>query len=126
MFESLTIFRTAGALANYAGRQEALIARNIANADTPGYRAQTLAPFAAMVDGPTAPQMRATRPGHLAAPEAMTAAAPQDRPTEAAPNGNTVAIEDEMVAASQTAQDHARAMAIYKHALTVLRLSLGR
>ena len=45
MFSKLTVFQTAHAMAVHAGARQALIAQNVANADTPGYRAKDLPSF---------------------------------------------------------------------------------
>jgi flagellar basal-body rod protein FlgB len=45
MYQNLSIFQAAGAMAKHAGARQAVVAQNVANADTPGYRAQTIAPF---------------------------------------------------------------------------------
>ena len=42
MFNGLAILKTASALAGHASARQAVIARNIANADTPGYRRKTI------------------------------------------------------------------------------------
>ena len=40
MFEGLEIFQLAGGVARHAASRQAVVAQNIANADTPGYRAR--------------------------------------------------------------------------------------
>ena len=45
MFEKLEIFRMSHAMATHAGARQAVVAQNMANADTPGYAARDLAPF---------------------------------------------------------------------------------
>jgi len=113
----------AQAMARYAGARQAAIATNIAQADTPGYRARDLPSFAesyAAADG----AMRATRPGHSTA-QAL-APASVDRPGTAAPNGNTVSLEGEMVKAVEARQQHDMALAILRSSSNILRLSLGR
>lgn len=124
MFESLDLFRTSAAMARHAGQRQAAAAINVANADTPGFRAQGLEPFAASFE---AEGMRATRPGHLGA------AAPgegeprlRDAGGEASPNGNTVSVEAEMLASVEATRQHNQALAVWRHGLTVLRTSLGR
>lgn len=122
MYESLDLLRTSAALARHAGARQALASANVANADTPGFRAQALPDFAGEVDGIS---LRATRPGHMAG-SGPAAARPRDEPGEAAPNGNTVSLEREMFAAAQAAREHSRALAIWRHATSVLRMTLGR
>lgn len=124
MFENLDVFRLSGAMAAHAGARQAVTAANIANADTPGYRAQVLGGFADSYGEGLA--LRTSRPGHLASDTGSTAARPVDAGGEAAPNGNTVSLETEMLASVDAAREHARALAIYRHGLTVLRTALGR
>lgn len=128
MFGKLEIFRMAQGLATHAAARQALIAQNVANADTPGYRARDLASFEEAYqtrgDG-----LRATRAGHGFAADAAwqpPAARDADRPGAAAPNGNNVSLEIEMMQAAQVKGDHDRALAIYQKSLDILRASLGR
>lgn len=124
MFQNLTVFSTAHAMAQHAGRAQAAAAQNVANADTPHYQRQTVAPFVASYqDG--APQMRATRAGHIQAGAKPQFAAPNTN-MESSPNGNTVSLEQEILASVDAKRQHDRALAIYKSSLTVLRASLGR
>ena len=126
MYQSLALFRTSAAMAQHAGDAQAQIARNIANADTPGYHAQRLTDFATTLRSAASTQMKATRPGHLGTSPTAKAAKIVDAGGEPAPNGNTVSVEDELLASAQIGSDHKRALAIYRHAMNVLRSSLGR
>lgn len=115
MFQQLAIMKMAGALAVHAGRRQEAIAENIAQADTPGYRARDLADFSAAylsADGGS--------PGPV--DEAIVV------PTAgaASPNGNTVSLEAEMVRAAEVKQQHDLALSVYRNMVGVLRTSLGR
>ena len=48
MFEKLELTRMAQALASHAGTRMGVIAENVANADTPGYKAKDIGSFAAI------------------------------------------------------------------------------
>jgi flagellar basal-body rod protein FlgB len=125
MFENLDVFRLSHALARHAGARQAVVAQNMANADTPGFAARDIAPFSAYLEGP--PGMRATRPGHLFAQDgALAFEARQERGAARDPNGNSVALETEMLRAVDVQRQHARALAIYRHGLTVLRTAISR
>lgn len=125
MFEKLEIVRTAQALAAHAGARQGLVARNIANADTPGYRAQDLPDFAETLAGDGA--MRATRAGHLGAGGAASAdPQPQVARNAAGPDGNGVSLEAEMVRAADIRQQHDLALSVYRSASGIIRTSLGR
>lgn len=127
MFSNLTVFQTARAMAMHAGARQALIAQNVANSDTPGYRARDLPPFSAAVSYREnfARTMRSSRQGHNFADAPMRLG--QLRPItqkDADPNDNGVSLEDEMVRAAEAKREHDRALAIYRSALTVLRSSI--
>lgn len=125
MFQNLEIFRMAQAMALHASARQSAVAANVANSDTPGYRSRDAAPFSesyrAAADG-----MRATRAGHLGAAGGLRATPLLDAGGEAAPNGNTVSLETEMVRAAEIRGQHDRALAIYTSSLTILRTALGR
>jgi flagellar basal-body rod protein FlgB len=124
MFQNLDIFRTAMALARHAGTQQALSAQNIANSDTPGYRAREMPEFQDTLRGSFTGQ-RATRDSHFHGTVEHVAAS-QVRDTALDPNGNSVSLEEEMVTATDAKRQHDRALAIYRSNLSVLRTSLGR
>jgi flagellar basal-body rod protein FlgB len=126
MFQNLTIFQTAADMAKHAGARQAVVARNVANADTPGFQAQRIAPFSESYRGGAHSTMKATRAGHLNAAQSTLDARVTNRPAEPSPNGNTVSIEDEMLSAVDVSREHSRALAVYRHALTVLRTTVGR
>lgn len=126
MYQSLEIFKMAQAMAVHAGDRQALVAQNVANADTPGYKPLDLPKFADSyaVDSKT---QRATRAGHLHGTTALSASEAGEATTVGgSPNGNGVSIEEEMLRAVEIKRQHGRALAIYKSSLGILRTSLGR
>ncbi len=129
MFEKLEIFRMAQAMAVHASARQSLIAENVAQADTPGYKARDIASFAEMYRDQTKPQiLRTTRPGHFGAapPLQFSESLAVMSDGNESPNGNTVSLEAEMVKAADVRQENDMAIAIYKSALGILRTSLGR
>ena len=68
MFERLNVFNIAYSMATHAGKRQALISENMANADTPGYHAKDIKPFKEVfAAGATQGDMVATRgPGRVA------------------------------------------------------------
>jgi flagellar basal-body rod protein FlgB len=126
MFEIPDVMRMAQAMARHAAARQSVIAENIAQADTPGFRARDLAGFGASYQAARA--LKATRPAHLDWGAAGAGPGPQvDRAAPSfAPNGNTVSLEREMMRAAETRQSHELALAIYGSARSVLRLALGR
>ena len=120
MFESLDVMRLAQGFAQHAATRQRAIAQNVANADTPGYRARDAVPFAEYLDitrtrGASAPPPR---------PEDLTR--PDERPLSVSPNGNTVSVEHEMMRATAARQQHEMALGIYASVRDLMRASLGR
>ncbi|GAA6208908.1 FlgB family protein [Cognatishimia sp. WU-CL00825] len=129
MFEDLGVFKMAHAMAVHAAARQNVVAQNMANADTPGYVARRVVPFATQLRARTGPVgLQATRAAHLTA-EQMGTHSPAvflDQGQSKDPNGNNVTLESEMMQAVEVKQQHDRALAIYKAWLKMQRLSLGR
>lgn len=128
MFEKLEVFRMAHAMATHAGKRQAVIAQNMANADTPGYAARDIPSFQAVLGTDSGEfALRATRASHLNAPtEGLQLDARARAEAAADPNGNSVSIETEMMHAVDVKRQHDRAVAIYKSSLSVLRAAVSR
>lgn len=128
MFERLDISRESYALATYAMTRQAAISANIANADTPGYKAVDTGSFAGELATGGGLQPLATRSSHLARPDAEQSFELKARriPGNQSPNGNTVSLESEMVTAAEVRQSYDMALAIAKSTSSILRSSLGR
>ena len=125
MFEKLALTKMAQSLAAHSGARMAVIAKNVAHADTPGYKAQDLASFGAAFAAENS-SMRATRPGHLGSSSSDMALVAERAPGREAPNGNTVSLEGEMVKSVEARQAHEMALAVYRATSDVVRASLGR
>ena len=117
-----SLMRLAAQTARHAAARQAVIAANVANADTPGFRARDLDPFRPAGD---VAALRRTHARHLAgAPPAPRAHIRADAPTD--PNGNSVSLEAEILRSEETGRIHDRALAVYGASLDLLRASLGR
>lgn len=130
MFKNLEILQQAQAMASHAGARQASIAKNIANADTPGYRPTDIVPFAdAYRDVSGGMALRQTRTGHVGPgenPTAMTERLARAIPGATSPNGNGVSVEAEMMKSAEVKHQHDMALSIYQNALGILRTSIGR
>lgn len=128
MFEKLEIFRMAQTMAIHAGARQAVVAQNMANADTPGYVAREIKPFkAVMADENSGFGQKATRPGHLNGTQnsfQFDVSKVRDAPAD--PNGNSVSLEQEMINAADVKRQHDLALAIYKSSLSILRTAVSR
>lgn len=128
MLEELSVFKMAAGMARHASARHHVVAENVANADTPEFRARDVKPFSEYVNEPF--MARATRAGHVGfQPLARAGNNPeilQNSETSTSGNGNTVSLESEMIKAAEAKGQHAMAMSIYRKAHDFLRLGLGR
>ena len=108
----LPIFQLAGAKARHASASHNANAQNIANADTPGFKAHSIASFNAEIaltrDADSLFEMR------------------ENRNAVASPNGNSVSLDEEILGAASAKMEHETAVAIYRKSMELLRMSLGR
>lgn len=120
MFQNLDIFQMSSDFARHAAKRHMLVAKNIANADTPGYRAQDIAPFSVSYTGSAPQTLRQTHAMHIL-PNAFIDHSIVERDFDTAKNGNSVTLETEMVHATEVRRAHSRAITIYRFALNQIR-----
>lgn len=127
MFEKLNVFKIAYSMATHAGKRQALVSENMANANTPGYRAKDIKPFKEIyAAGEAQGGMMASRSSHLNGADGSGFDwAVQTREGYINPNGNSVTLEEEILNGVEAKRQHDRALAIYKSSMTILRTSLG-
>lgn len=119
----------ASALAAHAAARQQVIAENIANADTPAFKARDIADFASIVDDPMgAFSARITRPGHIPFGADPHGFDPREQTVLGAetPNGNTVSLEDQMMRAAEVRTEHEMALGVYGKSLEILRATVRR
>jgi flagellar basal-body rod protein FlgB len=124
----------------YLTERQKLVAQNVANADTPGYRPSDLKAFSfqaslmsqgagsAYRGGPNAPtngvQMMATSASHLApakAPSAWRETAGAD--SETTLDGNSVSLEDQMLKMTDARMNYDAAISFYQKSMNMLRMA---
>ena len=124
----------------YLSERQKLVAQNVANADTAGYRPSDLKPFSFQASlmnqasgavyrgGVTAPtngvRMIATSASHLApsnAPSAWRSTAGTD--SEVTLDGNAVSLEDQMIKMTDARMNYDAAVTFYQKSLSLLRMA---
>ena len=103
--------------------RQSLLAQNIANADTPHWQAHDLKPFAAAL-AEFGVQLVRTDPAHLAG--TGSAAGAEAVVDERAPDGNSVALDKELVKIADTDAAHELATNLTKKYLGLVRTAIGR
>ena len=129
----LPLLNTAGAEIKYLGKQQEVIAQNVANADTPGYQPKQLTPvdfgaFLGKSGVSNALEMARTTNGHMV-PGGATPGSNKEQSQKAtyevAPAGNAVILEEQMVKASDTRMNYDLMINLYNKNLSMLRVALG-
>ena len=108
------LFDVASSHARWLSLRQATISSNVANANTPGYRAQDIEPFEKLLDTKIAP-LAVTSPKHMAM---ETSLRPQgmrkEQSWEVVHSGNSVSLEQEMLKAGDINKDYSLNTAIIK------------
>lgn len=126
MFEKIEMMRMARALGAHASQRHLVVARNIANADTPGFKAADTRSFADSYRSAETAPLRTTDPRHLALPDWSPVTRQTPDETGVSPNGNSVSLEEEMLKAAEVKRGHDLSLGIYSSALDLMRTSIGR
>jgi flagellar basal-body rod protein FlgB len=114
--------------------RQKVLAENVANADTPKYRARDLAPLKFEAPDEPAPAAVATvalsrtESGHMTGfgAEATPFRSENNSDYEVRPTGNAVNLEDEMMKVAANNMDYAAASAVYTRSLKLIKTALGK
>lgn len=103
---SIYLFQVASQKADWLSVRQTTVAGNVANANTPGYRAVDIEPFSAVL-GTSPLAMSVTNSADLAVPGAGRDPFIEvdENPIEQTVSGNTVNLEEEMVRLGEVTRD---------------------
>ena len=127
---SANLFDLISARSAWLGQRQAVLGRNVANADTPGYLPRDLTPFTLEGAGRAAGaqlQPVRTASNHLA-PLAPAVGSFRDRvdgDVAVKPSGNGVDLPDQLRKMTTTELDHQLATGLYRRYVGMLRTAIG-
>ena len=116
----------------WLNKRQEVLAQNIANADTAGYKPKDLAPvdFKRLAENATRQiGIVATDSRHLAGTARAKAAfsvIKQADAFEMTPSGNAVVLEEQLMKVSETVMDHQITANLYAKHVNLIRMVLGR
>ncbi|RXQ86893.1 flagellar basal body rod protein FlgB [Elioraea rosea] len=123
----LGFFKVAEQRLGWLDRRQDVLAQNIANANTPGYAARDLAPFAKVLARNTGPGLVRTSAQHIVPASAGAhAARPERLAQERTHDGNAVQIEDQVARVAETESQHELTVGLYRKYMGLFRIALGR
>lgn len=112
--------------------RQGLLAENVANAETPGFRGRDLAQydFADRSSGFSSASVTtsATQPMHFSVSSSEGSAFGAQRMAnfEVTPEGNGVTLEDEMMKVTTNMMDYQAATTLYQKSIKILKTAMGR
>ncbi len=112
----------------WLGARQGVLATNVANADTPNWKARDMQPFSAVLARQTAFSAGSpvqTNSMHLPG-TASPIAGGQTLRGEHAPDGNQVSLDQQLEKIAQTDSDHEAVTAIYRRYVGMFKEALGR
>lgn len=105
--EALQLFGLASRRNEWLTARQAAISTNIANANSPGYKAVDVQPFSNILEGMDL-SLATTRPGHISTGSISARASTRSAAgAEVTVSGNSVSVEEEMVKAGAVNRDYA-------------------
>jgi flagellar basal-body rod protein FlgB len=120
----IPLFKAMAKKLAWLGARQAMLAENVANANTPGFRASDLKPvdFGKLLkgEGNGILKLTATSPGHIT----MPASGPPPEAPKVSASG-PVQLEDQMMKVSDTATDYAFTTSLYQKQIALLKEALG-
>lgn len=129
---SIPLFTALAEKMKWHQTRQSLLAENVANAETPGYRGRDLAEFSFAEHMRTISTSRiqtaATTAGHIVAEASSTGGfgTREINSFEITPEGNGVTLEDEMMKVTANQMDYQTVTTLYSRSMRLLRTALGR
>ena len=130
--DSFALFRIISRNLDWTAERQGLLAQNIANADTPGYRPRDIEPFAEHLRNAERASVPLQRHHelHLAGNGGAGATAPGSSAVadtyEVSPTGNEVILEQQMISMAETAMQHQLATSLFRKHIGMFQTALGR
>jgi flagellar basal-body rod protein FlgB len=132
---SMPLFAALTKKINWLTARQKVVAENVSNADTPGFKASDLRPLdfrkeLASVTHSSTPKLApvTTDPHHLVGTEFAADLQPVAEKTTSDRdiNGNTVSLEDEMMKVQETSQDYQLMTNLYKKQVNLIKTAIGK
>ena len=131
--QDIGLFQAIGSKIDYLNQRQGIIAQNVANADTPGYRPKDLVEvdFSTMLKkemgGQNSVRVATTNEQHM--PNAQAGIDPKSKKSrdtyEVAPAGNAVILEEQLMSAGQNAMDYNLMLNVMQKQVGLFRIALG-
>jgi len=129
---TVTLFAAVKKRLNWLSQRQEVLAQNIANSDTPKYRAKDLKPyeFQELIRRENMQlNMVSSEAGHMAGQRKRIrdfSEQAERHPFETAPDGNSVVLEEQLSKLNESQINHKLTTNLYKKHLAMIRMAIGR
>lgn len=121
-----SFFELASRRMEWLGARQKVVAENVANADTPGFRAKEVTPFAALLDDTRATRIATTDERHIS--RGVGAGGVRVEEDEKSwgetLDGNSVVLEQQTIKAGEISEGYKLAAQLYRKGYELLTLSV--
>ncbi len=121
---SISLFKTANQKMEWLSARQQVITENIANSDTPGYKAQEVESFESFMGDRLSTGVKTTDPKHISGRRAGSIDVKADDNTwETKPNGNTVSLDQQTFKSNEVSSNYQMVLNLYKKSFALMELA---
>jgi flagellar basal-body rod protein FlgB len=108
--------------------RQRVLAENVSNSDTQGYRPRDLAPLQFDRSSPTLTSigLERTEPGHFGSTSGAGESEDSKFSSQVRPSGIVVNLEDEMIKVAANQMDYQAATTLYTKSLGLIKIAIGK
>lgn len=127
--ESMSFFSLASRKMEWLTARQKVVAENVANADTPGYKARDVAPFENMLTSTTTgTHVARTAAGHIAGTDpvgpGLEVVEDEGAWTSTSIDGNSVVLEQQAIQATEISENYRLAASLYRKGYELVTLAV--
>jgi len=124
--DSISFFKNASQRLQWLGNRQKVISENVANSDTPGFKAKDVTSFAKMLEGTQKTGILTTNAKHInSSVQAPGVQAVVDKEAWAETlNGNTVVLEQQTIKANEVGENYQLAVQLYRKGHDLLTMAV--
>lgn len=128
MLEDLTLFQMAKKRMDWVSERQTVLAENIANANTPGYKSKDLKALTFKEQLTPSVGLTTTNPMHVSAPQANNAYQAQvvRKTFESSPDKNDVVLEEQAAKLGDAKGAYEMAASLFQKNVRLLKMAIGR
>lgn len=124
--DSISFFKSASQRLQWLGNRQKVISENVANSDTPGFKAKDVTSFAKMVEGTPKTGILTTNTRHIGSATEIPGvqAIVDEEAWSETITGNTVVLEQQTIKANEVGENYQLAVQLYRKGHDLLTLAV--